>query len=123
MSDINKWANFLYNEKLDPDNLSPTDTLKIMALAETLASIRGPEISTHVLKLESRKLVVETAMDMLIDLPSMKHARNGRTIMGRGLLDAWNLAYAKKFGSIVGTPGQAAVRHRDIVTKMRSRKE
>lgn len=118
---INLWANFLFNEKLDPKALTPGDTLKLMELCAKLAEIRPPCIKMHKDKIESRRLVCSTAMDLGIDLLAMKRAKHHggkKPAIGRGLLDVWNEEYAKRFGSIVGTPGQAEIIRRTIVTKM-----
>lgn len=117
-SDIDCWANFLYNEKLVPERMTEDWVLKLITLCETLAKIRRPNISTHQHKLESRKLLCFTAMDLSIDLPSIKHKTTGRYLIGRGLLDAWNLAYQEKHGSTYGTACAKEAKRRDIVTRL-----
>ncbi len=118
---INLWANFLSNEKLSPEYLSPEDTIKIISLCDRLATIANPCIRTHKHKLDSRRLVVTTAFDMGIDLLAMKrpkHSGGTKPAIGRGLLDIWNEEYAKRFGSAKGTSGEAEVRRRGIVTRL-----
>jgi hypothetical protein len=119
MMSIDKWANFLKNEKLDPKNISAEWTMKLIQLCEALASIHSPKISMHKFKIESRKLVVETAMNLGIDLASIRHKMTGRYIIGRGLLDVWNQVYKERYGAIDGTRGQLIDIHRKVVTHLR----
>jgi hypothetical protein len=117
-SDTDRWANFLLNEKLEPKNLpDEQDTLDLIDLAEACGKERSPSIREHKLKLESREFLVAKAMDLGIDLPAMKNKR-GRVAMGRGLLNAWNKVYAKKYGSTVGTASAFEARRRDVKTKL-----
>lgn len=117
---IDLWANFLFNEKLDPNQLDPKDTLRLLELCQRLAQIRPPKINPHKSKLESRALVCETAIDMGFDLMTIKRLKNGvsKVAMGRGLLDVWNEVYKKRFGSTLGTSGESEVTRRKIVTNL-----
>ncbi len=112
------WANFLYWEKLDPKYVDEEDILKLMDLALKLSAIRGPKINPHKAKIESRRLVVNTAMDLGIDLPSIENKYNGRKIIGRGLLDIWNEQYAIRHGSTLGTAAAREAIRRNVVTKL-----
>ena len=87
-----------------------------MTLCEKLAELRGPKIKMHKDKLQSRELVCEVAIANGIDLPAIKYY--GKVMMGRGLLDAWNIVYKRVFGDTIGTAGEAEVRRRNLVTKL-----
>lgn len=115
MSDINKWANFLMNDKLSPAGLKDDDVLVILDLCAKLAQIRPPKIQMHKDKIESRRLVCVTAMEAGYDLAGIK--RHGKMAMGRGLLDVWNEEYKKKFGTIFGTLGEQEVIRRGVSTE------
>lgn len=119
---IDLWANFMKNEHISPDKIgdNPKVLLKLLELCRRLAELQPPEISMHKDKLRSRALVCQVAMEMEFDLPAIRGYKNGKLkpIIGRGLLDAWNIEYAKKFGSNLGTNGVAEVRRRTIVTRL-----
>lgn len=108
------WENFLENEKLYADRLDG-DIDRLVLLCEKLASIRPPKIKPHKAKLESRRLVAETAIDMGFDLTQLKY--KGRPAMGRGLLDVWNVVYKERFGTNYGTSGAKEVIRRNIKLK------
>lgn len=114
MSTIDLWANFLMNEKLSPQRVP--NPMVLVALAEKLATIRGPKVRPYKLRIESRRLVVQTAMDMGIDLAGIKH--HGKIAMARSLLDIWNEEYAKRFGSTFGTAGAKETTRRDVKTRL-----
>lgn len=114
MSD--KWANFLFNEKLDPKKLDEGSVMELLHLCEVLASKRGPIIRPHAQKLISRRLVVDTALDLGIDLLAMKH--KGKCLIGRGLLDVWMVAYKERYGSTFGTLGEWEAKRRNIKIKL-----
>lgn len=121
MSNINKWANFLKNEKLDPEVLSEKDTLKLMTLAAKLAEGGPPKIGSHADKIASRRKVCIAAFDLEIDLMGMKKRKyhgGSKPAIGRGLLDVWNEEYGKRFGGTIGTLGASEVTRRTVVTKM-----
>jgi len=115
---IDKWANFLYNEKLVPERMDAESIMQLVKLSEEASKIRGPKISMHKHKLESREFLCNLAMDLGIDLLAIKHRITGKRLIGRGLLDAWNLAYQKKYGSVIGTSGRAEDIRRKVVTKL-----
>lgn len=115
-STIDKWASFLAAEKLTPQR---GDAVALIRLAEELAERSTPVFQPYAKRLESRRLVVNTAMDAEIDLAGMKH--NGKIAMSRGLLDIWNQEYAKRFGSAYGTAGQKEATRRDVKTKLRNK--
>lgn len=115
---MDKWARFLANEKLVPSRIGDHWTMKLVELCEKLASVRGPKIRPHKDKLESRRFVCLTAMEMGIDLPAIKHKVTGRKLIGRGLLDAWNKAGVEKYGSVVGTQSVYESKRRDVVTRL-----
>ena len=113
---IDKWANFLANEKLRPSSVGEQWTMELVRLCEALAAKRGPKVSPYRAKLESRRLVCETAMDLGIDLPAIK--ARGRVAMARSLLDAWNSAYAARHGSTFGTAAAREAIRRNVVTRL-----
>lgn len=115
---MDKWANFLWNEKLDPKKLQPDQIMRLIELTERLSAIRPPKISMHKFKLESRRLVAETAMDMGFDLVNLKH--RGKPLIGRGLLDIWNAVLRERFDSNSGTNAEKEAKRRDIKTSLRS---
>src|SRR3954468_24505596 len=93
---VNLWANFLFNEKLDPKNLDPDDVMELIYLCEEMAKERGPIIKSHKDKLISRRFVCDKAIELGIDLAGMKHKIKRKYIIGRGLLDVWLVAYKEK---------------------------
>ncbi len=112
------WANFLFNEKLDPVRIREEKwILLLIALCEKLASIQRPNLNTHKTKLDCRKLVCETAMEMGIDLPGIK-SNKGKYLIGRGLLDMWNKVTAEKYGSAIGTQSEWEAKRRNVVTRL-----
>jgi len=108
------WANFLANEKLT-DVRVPTDKLDSLIRLLVLKK-RGPKTKPHAAKLETRKYVCAIAMESGIDIAGWKH--NGKLAMGRGLLDAWNSEYQRKFGTTFGTSGAKETVRRDVKTKL-----
>jgi hypothetical protein len=114
---IDKWANFLANEKLQPASVGEQWTMELVRLCEALAAKRGPRVRPYLEKLASRRLVVDTAMDLGIDLPAIR-GRTGRLVISRSLLDAWNLAYREWHGSTVGTASVREAKRRDIKTRL-----
>lgn len=114
-SNMDCWANFLMNEKLDPQSLHEDDVHNLIILAEEAGKIRRPKINMHKDKLESREFLCLMAFDLRIDLTAIKNKR-GKIVMGRGLLDAWNKAYQKRFGSTVGTASAYEAKRRDVKT-------
>jgi hypothetical protein len=114
---IDKWANFLANEKLRPASVGEHWTMELVRLCEALAAKRGPKVTPYAERLASRRLVVDTAMDLGIDLPAIR-GRTGRLVISRSLLDAWNLAYRERHGSILGTASAREAKRRDIKTRL-----
>lgn len=106
------WINFLDNEKLSADRVDPQSQPRLLALAEELAKKRRPKIKPYAQKLISRRVVVETAMDMSFDLTGIKH--KGKPAISRSLLDAWNIVYKERFGTTFGTAAEKEVKRRDI---------
>jgi hypothetical protein len=115
-NNMDLWANFLYNEKLDPAKLDSDSILELVYLCEKLSEKRGPKIRPYKEKLVSRRLVVDTALDLGIDLLAMKY--RGKCLIGRGLLDVWLVAYKERYGSTVGTAGEWEAKRRDIKIKL-----
>ncbi len=117
-STVDVWANFLSNHGLDPKKVG--DPLRLVQLAEALAQKGRPSFRPHKDRLESRRLLVNTAMDLGIDLAGMKD--RGKLIMDRGLLDIWNQEYAKRFGSEYGTAGWREAKRRTARTTVADRR-
>jgi len=115
MSAINLWASFLANHKLTAERTGRLDVL--LQLCELLAAKGGPKVRPHTKRQECRRLVCDTAMEAGIDLTALKH--RGRLAMSRGLLDAWNAAYAARYGSVLGTAGAREVVRRGAKTRLR----
>lgn len=115
---IDKWANFLANEKLTPKRVD--NPMVLVELCEALAAKQGPKTRPYAAKQESRLLVCETAIDLGIDLTQFKIGH--KLVMARSLLDAWNKVYEKRFGSTFGTVGEKEVTRRLIKTQLRSTK-
>ena len=113
---IDLWAQFLANEKLSPDRIEEHWAMELVRLCEALAAKRGPKVRPYHAKLESRRLVCETAMELGIDLPAIK--AQGRVAMARSLLDAWNSAYAARHGSTLGTASAREAIRRNVVTRL-----
>jgi hypothetical protein len=118
MSDTDLWANFLCNEKLSPQRCAGYE-MSLVQLCEELAKKRGPKVRPYKLRLESRQLVVQTAMDLGIDLAGIKF--RGKMAMARSLLDTWNSEYTKRFGSNIGTSSWKEDKRRNA--KMRLKHE
>lgn len=116
-SDINSWANFLFNEKLDPKHMHPHQVINLMRLCGLLADQRGPIIRSHKEKLESRRFVCETAIENGIDLAGIK--KHGKKLMmGRDLLDMWLEVYLEYFDHAYGTAAFTEAKRRNIKTKL-----
>lgn len=119
-SAINVWANFLKHDKLDPEYLLLKDIQTIIILCQRLSE-KYPEpkpYRSYKDRLIHRRYVCETAIDMSIDIVSIKHKKNGKVIAGRGLLDMWAIVYKEKFGSAHGTNGWFETKRRDVSTKL-----
>ena len=97
------WARFLAHEKLDPKNMSSDWVLKLINLTEELVKRGNPKYRPYKDRLETRKLICETAMDLGIDLTGIKHKWKGKYMIGRGLLDMWNKVCIERYGSVYGT--------------------
>lgn len=110
---INLWASFLAGHGLTVERVDPSVLIK---LCERLAAKGSPKVRPHQARLLSRELVCLTAMEAGIDLAGLKH--RGRLLMTRGLLDAWNAAYAKRFGSNFGTSGVREASRRDVKARL-----
>lgn len=115
---IDLWANFLANEKLVTDKLHVEDIMSLISLSETMAMKQNPWISSHFLKLASRRFVCETAMDLGIDLPGFKHKVTGKHLIGRGLLDMWLKVYQERFGDTYGTAASKEAIRRNVKTRL-----
>lgn len=117
---LNYWAQFFANEKLTPASIGAESTLVLMKLCAELAKTGSPfdgKGISHASKIAARRLAVNTAMDLGIDLMKMRKPgrhRGSKPAMGRGLLDVWNEEYAKRFGSTVGTPGAFEIKRRKV---------
>lgn len=116
-SNTDLWANFLYNERLDPDVLWPEDVMTLVKLCQEMGEIRGPKIGCYQDKLNSRRFVCEMAIAQGVDLPAIRK-KKGKVAMGRGLLDMWNRVYAEIFGGIEGTVAAREAKRRDIKTRL-----
>jgi hypothetical protein len=117
MSEIDRWARFLEHERLDAGGLEPDDAMRLVALCERLAASGPPAFRPYPARLESRRLLVATAMAMGLDLTALR-GRRGRVAMGRGLLDAWNAEYVRRYGSAFGTAGVREASRRDVKTRL-----
>jgi hypothetical protein len=115
---IDLWANFLANEKLVPDRLNPEDIQSLIRLSEALAEIQRPWISSHEVKLATRRVLCSVAMDLEIDLPAIKHKISGKFVIGRGLLDMWLKVYQERFGDVYGTQAFKEAIRRDVKTRL-----
>ena len=116
-SDIDLWANFLANEKLTPARCGE-HLMQIVALCERMSASRGPLVRPYRAKLASRDFVCQTAMFMGIDLSAIKY--HGKIAMSRGMLDAWNKEYVRRFGSNFGTAATKEAQRRDVKTHVRN---
>lgn len=105
------WLNFLVWEKLNPKKMTKAQLDNFLKLAQVLGEKGRPAYNPYAKKLESRKLVCETAIDLSIDL--MAYPK-----FGRGLLDAWVLTYKARFGSTIGTAAEKELKRRAVVTKL-----
>lgn len=115
---INRWASFLAHEKLEPKRCDEyNDIFVLIKLTEELAKLGGiPCYRPYRDRLESRRFVVNTAMDLGIDLMAITH--RGKPSIGRGLLDIWEIEYKRRFGSAHGTAAWAELKRRGVVTKL-----
>lgn len=114
---INSWANFLFNEKLDPKHMTPHQIIDLVRLCGLLAEVRPPKINMHKDKLESRRFVCETAIENSIDLAGIKK-QGKKLMMGRGLLDMWLVVYQEYFDDAYGTTAFTESKRRDIKTRL-----
>lgn len=116
MSDIDCWAHFLADEKMYPDKIGGW-IHQVIVLCENLAKKYGrPKIKPYKEKLETRRKIVEVAMDMQFDLTAIIY--KGKLVMSRGLLDAWNKEYIRRHGSNIGTAGWKESIRRDVKTRI-----
>jgi hypothetical protein len=106
---VNQWANFLANEKL---KVGGEGTLVLIDLATELAKRGTPARRPYMARIASRQLIVNTAMDLGIDLPGLWPK------LGRGLLEVWLDVYTHRYGGIYGTNAWAELKRRGIVTKL-----
>src|SRR6516162_3453832 len=121
-SDIDLWASFLANEKLEPERMEYEEEIEDMIrLAQTLAGLRSPKVRPHKERQACRRLVAATAIDLGIDLTAIKV--RGKVLMARSLLDAWNEVCTKRFGSIYGSAGYFEAKRRDIKTRLAKRRQ
>jgi hypothetical protein len=113
---LNLWASFLAAEKLTAKTVDNFEVL--LDLAQELAK-RGvvPSRRPYKDRIQSRRLVVNAAMDLGIDLTGLKK-QGDKLAMGRGLLDVWKEEYARRFGSAFGTAAWAELKRRAVVTKL-----
>ena len=115
---INLWANFLFNEKLDPKKINEEDVLDLIELCVTLSKIRRPRVRPYKDRLESRRLIVSIAMDLGIDLAGIRHKVTKKYLIGRGLLNMWNKICVERYGSIHGTQSLWEAKRRDVKTRL-----
>ncbi len=118
MIGIDNWANFLVNEKLDPRKMDDDSSMELAYLCEILSENSKPIRKPYKKRIETRRLIVETALDLGIDLIAFKNKRTGKILIGRGLLNIWKIAYELKYGSAQGTKGEWEIKRRDIKTKL-----
>ncbi len=102
---IDKWIAFFTHEKL-----KVLDSFDLVKLVKDLAEKGTPKYRPYKSRLETRRLIVNRAMDLGIDLS--KHR------MGRGLLDMWNEVYKERFGSTFGTVAEREVKRREIKRRL-----
>lgn len=115
---IDLWANFFFNEKLDPKKMNEESIMELLYLCEVLAVKQAPTRHPYKDRIACRRLAVDTALDLGIDLIDFKNKQNGKIMIGRGLLDVWQVAYQERYGSTVGTRGAWEAKRRDIKTKL-----
>lgn len=120
---VDLWASFLAHEKIEPKSLvDPRDVTKLLDLCNRLAELDRPRYRPYKARIETRKLVCNTAMDMGFDLLALKRrkptGRGTKPTIGRGLLDTWNEVYKQRFGSTVGTAGAQEIVRRKVVGKL-----
>lgn len=115
---MDSWANFFFNEKLDPAKMDEESMMELVWFCEQLSKMRAPCIRMHMDKLQTRKYACYLAMDLGIDLMEFRDKRTGKHLIGRGLLDMWNEVYTKRFGSTVGTRGAWEAKRRDCKIKL-----
>ena len=114
---LNLWGDFLANEKVNVRRLTPKALGGFVLLVAKLANTGAPpRYNPHSEKLKARELVVKTAMDAGIDMGGWTDG--GLVVMGRGLLDAWNAEYVRRFGSNMGTSGALEAARRDVKTRL-----
>lgn len=111
---IDKWANFLMNERLSPQRVP--NPMVLVRLCELLSATGPPKRKPYADRLKSRRLVCLVAMENGIDLAGLKHRR--KMSMSRGLLDIWNTVYQERYGSSYGTSGGKEVSRRDVKTRL-----
>lgn len=115
---MDKWANFLFNEKLDPKKTDEYSILELIHLAEALATKDQPKRRPYKERLMSRRLAVDTALDLGIDLIDIRDKYSGKSLIGRGLLDVWMVAYKERYGSTYGTQGEWVLKRRNIKIRL-----
>lgn len=117
---VARWANKLAGDKLAMDKVGDGDRGKLLELCILLAE-RFPDVTCRHHRYHTRKDVCEAAIDLGIDLLTIRSGsryKRGKPLIGRGLLEAWTVVLAARFGSAVGTNAWFEQRRRDIKTKM-----
>jgi len=117
MSLAEKWSKFLEHEKLTPDRVMGVNVGRVIYLCNELARQGPPKFKPYAKRIETRRLICRTAIEMNFDLAAIKY--HGKIAMGRGLLDVWMEEYATKFGSAYGTQAWRETKRRDVKTKLR----
>lgn len=111
---LDRWGNFLAWEKITVQREVPVEQL--LDFIKLLSTRGEPKSKPYKLRLATRRIICETAIDNGIDLTKWKF--KGRLTMSRGLLDMWNKVYQERFQSTYGTPGAKEAIRRDVKTKL-----
>lgn len=120
------WLNFLRHEKLDPERTDPKSAERLKELATRLGAGGGCKTFLgygYADRIKCRRIVCETAIDMGFDLMSVKHKGKPKPLIGRGLLDVWNVVYKERFGGVIGTGGWFEDKRRKVSSTYKQEKK
>ena len=118
-SRMRQWANFLENEKLDPE------IPQLIELCQAMSLKQGAYEKGHSYKerLAAREYLCNVAMALGMDLTAITDRHGRKCRMGRVLLDAWQKVYAARYDSTIGTLASKEVVRCGIKTVLAERRK
>lgn len=96
MTDFDLWIEFLANERLSIERVGIA-WVSLCNLCLVLATGNKPKWEDHQARIETRRLIARTAINLKIDLAAIHF--KGKSAMGAALLEVWREESERKFGS------------------------